>query len=130
VEKPDGTQIIIGNKVDAYPVEANDLLHFITWGGGGWGDPLERAPALVGKEISQGLVTVDGAKAYGVVANDNGTVDIGATEALRAKMRGERPPLELFNYGPDIETLRANCELETGLPAPVQPIWQAMQAAD
>ena len=26
--------------------------------------------------------------------------------------------LPLFNYGPGIETLRANCEAETGLPAP------------
>ncbi len=130
VEKPDGTQIIIGNKVGAYPVEAGDLLHFITWGGGGWGDPLERAPALVGKEIAQGLVSVDGAKAYGVVANDNGMVDMAATQALRAKMRDERPPLALFNYGPDIETLRANCEAETGLPAPVQPVWQTLQAAE
>ena len=25
-----------------------DVLHFVTWGGGGWGDPLERDPELVG----------------------------------------------------------------------------------
>jgi len=130
VEKPDGRRIIIGNKVDAYPVEAGDLLHFITWGGGGWGDPLERDPALVGKEITQGLVTPEGAKAYGVIANDNGEVDLAATEALRVKLRAERPPLGLFNFGPDIETLRANCEAETGLPAPVQPVWQTAQAAE
>ncbi len=130
VEKADGTQIIIGNKVDAYPVEEGDLLHFITWGGGGWGDPLERAADLVGKEIAQGLVTPAGAKAYGVIANDNGVVDAAATEALRTQMRSERPPLGLFNYGPDIETLRANCLAETGLPAPIQPVWQTREAAE
>lgn len=130
VEKPDGTQIIIGNKVDAYPVEEGDLLHFITWGGGGWGDPLEREPALVGKEITQGLVSVEGAKIYGVVADEEGTIDDAATQSLRAQMRKARPALEVFNYGPGIETLRANCEAETGLPAPKQPVWETQEAAE
>jgi N-methylhydantoinase B/oxoprolinase/acetone carboxylase alpha subunit len=57
LEKADGTQIIVGNKVEDVEVEAGDQLHFITWGGGGWGDALERDPALVGKEIRQGLIT-------------------------------------------------------------------------
>ena len=37
-----------------------DVLHFVTWGGGGWGDPLERDPALVALEVRRGLVTADG----------------------------------------------------------------------
>jgi len=130
IEKPDGTQIIIGNKVDAYPVEADDLLHFITWGGGGWGDPLEREPALLGKEIRQGLVTPEGALTYGVIVNAHGVVDKAATETLRTKMRAERGPLAVFNFGPDLDTLRANCEAETGLPAPVQPVWETQLAAE
>ena len=32
-----------------------DVLHFVTWGGGGWGDPLERDPALVALEVRRGL---------------------------------------------------------------------------
>lgn len=130
LEKADGTSQIIGNKVEEVQVEEGDQLHFITWGGGGWGDPLERDPALVGKEIIQGLVTPDGAKAYGVVANDQGVIDSAATEALRSKMRSERGALPLFNYGPGIETLRANCEAETGLKAPVQPVWPMLEAAE
>ncbi len=130
LEKADGTSQIIGNKVEEVQVEEGDQLHFITWGGGGWGDPLERDPVLVGKEIIQGLVTPDGAKAYGVVANEQGVIDIAATEALRSKMRSERGALPLFNYGPGIETLRANCEAETGLKAPVQPVWPMLEAAE
>jgi N-methylhydantoinase B len=122
---------VISNKTDAYPVEAGDQLHFITWGGGGWGDPLERATELVGKEITQGLITPAGARAYGVVANDAGEIDAGATQALRAELRAARPAtLPLFDFGPNIETLRANCEAETGLPAPVQPVWAAREAAE
>jgi hypothetical protein len=39
----------------------------ITWGGGGWGDPLDRLPALFALEVEQGLVTRAGARRYGVV---------------------------------------------------------------
>jgi N-methylhydantoinase B len=123
LEKPDGTQTIVGNKVEDLAIEAGDVLHFITWGGGGWGDPLERAPELVAKEIRQGLVTSEGAKAYGVIADADGVLDAAATEALRTQMRSERPDLPLFDYGLSIEQLRANCLAETGLPAPIQPRW-------
>ena len=130
LEKAGGTSQIIGNKVEDIHVEEGDQLHFITWGGGGWGDALDRDPALVGKEIIQGLVTVEGAKAYGVIANAHGVVDVDSTEALRSRLRQERGELPLFNYGPGIETLRANCEAETGLKAPVQPVWTALEAAE
>jgi N-methylhydantoinase B len=124
LEKADGAQTIVGNKREDIPVEAGDMLHFITWGGGGWGDPLERAPALVGKEIVQGLVTAEGAKAYGVVADEAGVVDETATAALRQRMKGERAEvIPLFNYGPSIDDLRSASEAETGLPAPKQPVW-------
>jgi N-methylhydantoinase B len=122
LEKPDGTEIMVGNKLEDLTVEAGDLLHFITWGGGGWGDPLQRDPELVAKEVRQGLVTLPGARRYGVVIAVDGSVDIPATAALRDRMRGERgKDLGVFNFGPDIEALRANCLAETGLPAPKPP---------
>ncbi len=123
LERAEGTTEIVGNKVEDVPVKAGDLLHFITWGGGGWGDPLERDPALVGLEIRQGLVTAEGAKAYGVVADGKGTVDDAATASLRAEMKAARGALLLFDYGPGIDALREACEEETGLPAPKQPEW-------
>ncbi|MEY4160509.1 MAG: hypothetical protein RLZZ136_1130 [Pseudomonadota bacterium] len=123
LERADGTQTIVGNKVEDLEVKADDILHFITWGGGGWGDPFERDPHLVAKEIAQGLVTVEGAKAYGVVIAADGSVDAASTEALRQQLRADRGETTLFDFGPDIETLRQQCEAETGLPAPVQPQW-------
>jgi N-methylhydantoinase B len=124
LEKADGAQTVVGNKREDIPVEAGDVLHFITWGGGGWGDPLERDPSLVGKEILQGLVTVQGARAYGVVASEDGEVDVAATARLRRSIAEQREGVApLFNYGPSIEDLRAACLADTGLPAPVQPEW-------
>ena len=49
-----------------------DVLHFVTWGGGGWGDPLERDPELVALEVRRGLVTAEGARRYGVCVADDG----------------------------------------------------------
>lgn len=130
LEKADGTMTIIGNKVEDVEVEVGDQLHFVTWGGGGWGDPLERDPALVAKEITQGLVTAEGARAYGVVIAGDGSVDAGATEALRAELRTSRGALPVFNTGPGVEALRAACEAETGLAAPIQPQWPHLEAAE
>jgi len=121
--KADGTEAIVGNKVEDIEVEAGDMLHFITWGGGGWGDPFDRDPAIVAREIRQGLLTVEGARRYGVVIAADGSVDAAATDALRTTMRSDRGAIEIFDFGPGIEALRAACETETGLPAPIQPRW-------
>ena len=123
LEKPDGSRTVVANKLDSLTVEEGDLLHFITWGGGGWGDPLERDAALVGKEIRQGLVTAEGARAYGVIANSDGVIDEVATTTLRDKMRAQGGRNELFDRGGTIAELRARCLEETGLAPPEQPVW-------
>ena len=119
LEKADGTQTVVANKLDSLAVAAGDQLHFITWGGGGWGDPLDRPAELVGKEIRQGLVTSAGARAYGVVADADGLVDEPATTALRATMSASTL---LFDRGGEIVELRARCKAETGLDAPLPPV--------
>ena len=130
LEKADGTQTIVANKLDSLEVEAGDILHFITWGGGGWGNPLERDPELVGLEIRQGLVSVAGARVYGVVADAQGRVDAAATAALRAELAASQPAeQQIFNRGGTVEELRARCVAETGLPAPKPPVWHHMAVA-
>lgn len=127
--RADGTVEMLGAKVDRISVHDGDSLQYVTWGGGGWGDPLERDAELVAKEIRQGLVTKKGALDYGVVIS-RGKVDEKATETLRTKMRDARGEIEVFNYGPDIETLRKNSMKETGLPAPKQPQWKHTRLAE
>ena len=127
--RADGTVEMLGAKVDRISVHEGDSLQYVTWGGGGWGDPLERDPELVAKEVRQGLVTDKGARDYGVVVK-SGKVDGAATTKLRHKMRNKRGAIEVFNYGPDIETLRKNSMKETGLPAPKQPVWKTSPVAE
>jgi hypothetical protein len=59
--------------------------------------------------------------------------DSAATEALRDKMRTERPVVKDFDMGPSLEEILAKCEEETGLPAPVTPEplpWAKMESAE
>jgi N-methylhydantoinase B len=126
--KADGAEVALGSKVDRVEVQRGDQLHYVTWGGGGWGDPLERDPALVALEVRRGLVTAAGARDYGVVCSEDGAVDDTATTALRDRMRAARGATSLFDFGPPIAELRTSCLDETGLAAPVQPVWRGQSA--
>ena len=122
IDRADGTREVLPSKVHDVPVAPGDVLHFVTWGGGGWGDPLSRDPDLVALEVRRGLVSAEGAERYGVVVRD-GAVDGSATDALRERMRAERPGKPpVFNMGPPLAEILANCEAETGLPAPSPPV--------
>jgi N-methylhydantoinase B len=124
IDRADGSAEILPSKCHDVPVAPGDVLHFVTWGGGGWGDPLERDPALVALEVRRGLVTTDGARAYGVAVTGAGQVDADATGELRASLRAARPEtLPVFDKGGTMEEILARCEEETGLPAPTRPVW-------
>jgi N-methylhydantoinase B len=78
-------------KVSGFPLERGDVLLMESSGGGGFGDPLERDPARVAADVSEGYVTPAAAHAtYGVVLHD-GAPDPAATAARRAELRAERP---------------------------------------
>ena len=119
--RTDGSEELLQSKCDRIKVEPGDLLHFDTWGGGGWGDPLKRPAEQVSFDVAAGLVTVEGAQRYGVVCNADGEVDESATEKLRGDMAVERGDTKLFDFGGTLEELKARCEDETGLPAPKAP---------
>lgn len=125
IERADGRTEILGAKVDDVRVQEGDILYYVTWGGGGWGNPFGRDAELVALEVRRGLVTKLGAQNnYGVVLRDDLSVDAVATAARRAELAGAVPANEIFNFGPTIAELRRRCLAETGLPAPEQPQWR------
>ena len=100
----DGTTQELPPKFDGLRVEPGDRLLYITAGGGGWGDPLEREPQRVLSDVRRGFLSEHKAReAYGVVlARDGAEVDRDATDELRRKLRDERPvPLPVFDFGPN-----------------------------
>ncbi len=91
--------------VDAEPVRAGEVIRIRTTGGGGWGDPLDRPYDEVLRDVRWGKVSVRGAHDdYGVVVTGEGdslAVDEAASDALRERMRVERPENEpFFDRGP------------------------------
>ena len=119
--RTDGTEEWLPAKCDGIKVREGDVLYFNTWGGGGWGDPLERDPEIVRVDVLRGLVTAPGARRYGVVIGDDGNVDAAATESLRKEMAADRGDVELFSFGGSIEEIKARALEETHLPPPESP---------
>jgi N-methylhydantoinase B len=79
------------------PVKAGDSFERPSAGGGGFGDPLERAPEAVLEDVIDGYVSVErAARDYGVVVEvvdadvDDLRVDLEATSRERARQRRER----------------------------------------
>ena len=63
-----------------------------TAGGGGWGDPLERDPALVLEDVLEGFVNLQSARdIYGVALDAKMlSIDTAATDSLRKSLRAAR----------------------------------------
>ncbi|MDQ3809025.1 MAG: hydantoinase B/oxoprolinase family protein, partial [Chloroflexota bacterium] len=66
------------------PVKDGDLFRHLTAGAGGWGNPLERAPAAVARDVWNGKLSAEYARRqYRVVLTEAGEVDAQATSELR-----------------------------------------------
>jgi N-methylhydantoinase B len=104
-----GETIDLPSKVSGVPVFEGDRLVFETAGAGGVGDPLERDPEFVAKDVRWNLVSREAAESeYGVVIVDNGSVDAAATETKREEIGSNRPEPPGFDHGdlPPLEEQR------------------------
>ncbi|HVD00542.1 MAG TPA: hydantoinase B/oxoprolinase family protein [Candidatus Dormibacteraeota bacterium] len=72
----DGGEALPGMNDDLL-LPAGSLLRLRTTGGGGWGDPFERDPALVLRDVVQGRVSEGAAERdYGVLVRDGAIVEL------------------------------------------------------
>ena len=78
-----------GNPYGLSRLEPGDVVTMDAAGGGGFGDPLKRAPYLVRQDVIEGYVSVERARIdYGVVLEPAGLrIDLQATEAEREMLR-------------------------------------------
>ena len=85
---PDGEKRPLPAKTTTQ-VEAGTRIVLRTAGGGGFGDPLEREPERVARDVLEGFIGEKRAReAYGVVLDEAGSPDGEATERLRKSRKG------------------------------------------
>lgn len=80
-------------KVTGIPFDAGDFIELVEPNAAGYGDPLDRDPALVREDILDDFTTIELARhAYGVVFGDERTLEIDAqaTEELRRELRSRQ----------------------------------------
>jgi N-methylhydantoinase B len=113
VVNPDGPdRRELPGKLDGTPVRAGDVLLITSPGGGGWGNPLERDPALVELDLRRGLVSEAAVRDdYGVVPGDP-----EATVQRRAALRAAQGPLPMFDRGREFAAYAATGRLSLSVP--------------
>ena len=91
-------------KIDVLHLGFGDVLRIGTPGGGGYGDPLERDPRDVARDIGRGIITRQYAlEHFGVSVDNRFAVDEVATGKQRAEMRAGCGSLCDFDFGPERE---------------------------
>ncbi len=80
-----GGEVTVRPVIGPSPILAGDVFRHELASGAGWGDPLERDPAAVLRDVRNGVIGVGRALAdYGVVIAADETVDVEATAASGA----------------------------------------------
>ncbi|MDO9501135.1 hydantoinase B/oxoprolinase family protein [Falsiroseomonas sp.] len=89
--EPEGENRLVPSKITTN-IQRGVVFRHVLAGGGGWGDPLERDPAKVLKDVRNEFLSPERARAdYGVVLDTTAwTVDAAATAHLRAELRQRR----------------------------------------
>jgi N-methylhydantoinase B len=73
------------SKAQDIPLKAGDRVRVQTPGGGGYGDPFERDPEAVARDVRLGRYSVEQALAlFGVALDQAGDIDVSGTAAARA----------------------------------------------
>lgn len=68
-------------------LEPGETIVSMSSAGGGYGPPIEREPTRVEKDAREGWISAERAEAvYGVVLDDDGSVDLAATARRRAEL--------------------------------------------
>jgi N-methylhydantoinase B len=76
----------MASKMVGISIKRGDRIRLETPGGGGYGDPRQRAPEAVERDVRLGYVSVDAARRdYGVVLRQDLSLDAAATADLRKR---------------------------------------------
>jgi N-methylhydantoinase B len=86
-----GTVSHVSTSASGMVLEAGDSFEFACASGGGYGDPLDRAPEDVSADITANRISIDEAgRFYGVIFDEDGSADEKRTVVAREEARQER----------------------------------------
>jgi len=99
-------------KVTRFPLERGDVVVMESSGGGGHGDPLNRPPEKIRKDLKEGFVTEEKAKTrYGVILKGN-EIDLKKTNRLRETLQKERKYFKIQRWeGEEYKGTKRRCLL-------------------
>ena len=88
---PDSERRLLPSKL-TMTIRRGEVIRHVLAGGGGWGDPLERDPKAVLRDVRNEFLSADRAKAdYGVIVDTKAwRIDLTGTSDLRAEIRAAR----------------------------------------
>ena len=70
-------------------MKADEVIYHRQAGGGGWGDPMERDPQAVARDVKNGRISIGKAReAYSVIMGEDFEIDMDRTAELRREMSG------------------------------------------
>ena len=93
----------VPGKISGFKLRTGDVVREESSGGGGYGDPLEREPERVARDVRLGYITAQQAeRRYGVVFAGNGDVDEAATAGQRDELRAARVHITLGAANDDV----------------------------
>lgn len=91
VHRRDGTAEAVGTHASGVTLEPGETFEFRCASGGGYGDPLDRDPAAVARDVRRRLLSPGEAlEVYGVALDEHGGADAGRTAEVRAGIRRAR----------------------------------------
>jgi len=91
MRKSDGRRESISGHEGALLVAEGDAFEFLLGSGGGFGDPLDRDPDAVVRDVRQFRISRDEAKSvYGVVLDERDILQVEATRAQRTRLLDAR----------------------------------------
>lgn len=91
LDELDGEPINVSPKTGGVVQQAGDIFSLAWTSAAGFGDPLEREPRRVARDVDDGFITIEGARErYGVCLGPDGAVDTKKTDDLRKRIIAER----------------------------------------
>ena len=87
----EGREELLQLRQENFQQNAADVYAVRWTGGGGFGDPFDRVPADIEKDLEDLAITLAAARSiYGAIVDEHGVVDVAATATERARIRSGR----------------------------------------